>query len=252
MNSRARLFILNSILITILFCSVSTTTAYNTRDWNVGDELYFDYLISQKEIYVNEAEKIRDTVTYSSSFENKYVITDIIELSREIFVNLSIPMEVEPYPLNWTYTANYSSNVLVDYLFSFEYHWDDVANQSRLTSFHMLGDIFLIVVDPDWDLFNQGLANIGDLDRIIDTVTYNSTTLNITFGDFLDSVPSYQFTGIQGFPGSSISPSTTHEWKFEFNLGNVIYQREYDPVFFEWIFTPYSNYKCISVHFFGV
>ena len=156
-------------------------------------------------------------------------------------------MEVEPYPLNWTYTANYSSNVLVDYLFSFEYHWDDVANQSRLTSFHMLGDIFLIVVDPDWDLFNQGLANIGDLDRIIDTVTYNSTTLNITFGDFLDSVPSYQFTRIQGFPGSSISPSTTHEWKFEFNLGNVIYQREYDPVFFEWIFTPYSNYNASTI-----
>ena len=240
MNSRARLFIFNSILIAILFCSVSTTTAYTTRDWKVGDVFYYTYIYSEKDITVNKIDEVQDAVTSSIETEYKYVLTDIDEISKEVSLNVSIPWGLFPYDMD--YDTSNTSLLLIDQLFHFQYNMDYSTNESRLTDFYMLGDTFTFVVEPDWDLFNIVLANVSDRDRQIDWLP----TMNITFGDFIDSVPFYQITGIKGFPGNTEEQGPVYEWKLEFNLANVIYRHE---VFIHQpsTFTPYSQYNATAI-----
>ncbi len=236
-------FILNFVMILVLLNSGSLINASNERDWNAGDVFNYKLIISEKEIYVNEASNLKDIFTvYAIDSELMYIVTAIDDQQKEASANLSSAW-YDSESASWNCSAANTSQTILDRLFQFEYHWDDVANQSRLTSFLMWGETYYFVVNPDWVSYNNIFAEIGDRDRIIDTVSYNSTTLNITFGDFLDSVPHYQFTGVQGFPDSSDTPGPAHEWKFEFTFDNFIYKREYDPIHHNYTFTPYIKYN---------
>jgi hypothetical protein len=241
MKTNTKILIINSFMIIVLLSI--PTSASSVRDWNVGDAFNYKLIISEKEIYVNEVSNLRDVRTvYAMDSELKYVVTAIDDQQKEASANLSTAW-FESESASWNCSATNTSQTILDRLFQFEYHWDEVANQSRLTSFLMWGESYYFVVDPDWISFNDVFANIGNRDRIIDTVSYNSTLLNITFGDFLDSVPHYQFMGVQGFPDSSNGLGPAHEWKFEFTFDNFIYKREYDPVHHNYTFTPYTKYN---------
>ncbi len=235
-------FTLNFVLLSVLLCSLFTSASALERDWNVGDELYFEssYAEAVSILGVND---LPLTYTQTSTYGYEFDILDIDESLKVAQINLSIVYETVSQ--DYHYDATNVSNWLVDNYFNFQYHWDESTNQTRLTDVYLMGGETHIIVEPNWEAVNSILANLSNRDRIIASVSHDSTVDNVTFGDFLDSANSYGVTGIEGFPGSI--ESTGHEWALNFDLSNMIYEREFNSTSFEYDFTPYPLYSISSI-----
>ena len=145
------------------------------------------------------------------------------------------------------YTANINSDEISDnFVSGFYYHsyrWDEENSRIVLTYFDVDYYGYAYFLDPDWEVFNSNLEVLTDRTQIIDTVDTGTTTYEITLGDFLDNTTSYGITGIRESSETPFgTPSTSTKWTFNFDLSNVIYNRDYDYGTGISTYYPFSKY----------
>lgn len=216
-----------SLFITVLILTSCFHSSAATRDWYVGVSVKYGYALTED----YRSETIIDGL---SGYEY-----GSMEMEIKIKI-LSVDLNEHEYEANLTMAGGYNDDysgatdpeffgyVLTD-SFDVDYDWDDNSNRLVLTDFDFYGFYLTFFLEPEWDLFNSQLDPLFDRDRLIDVVTTDLTTYELYWGDFLDSIASYNIIGVTNLVDSGHSVSnTTHKWTLSFDLSNAIYYHDYD------------------------
>ncbi|TET75821.1 MAG: hypothetical protein E3J43_07700 [Candidatus Heimdallarchaeota archaeon] len=230
-----------SILITILIINSSLQSSAATRDWYVGTSVKYAFILSESEKTTTTIDALEGFEYCSEEMEIRLDIISI-DLGNHEFVANVTSAGIGMGEYDGFTDAGVISGLLADNLFDIDYRWDEKGNSVLLTDFDM--DIFAMFffIEPEWEIFNINMGRLLDRTKIVDIVTDGLwTTYEITFGDFLDSIVSYDIMGVKDIVGSefTLSNSTT-KWSFSFDLSNVIYKRVHGTHVDSYF--PYSTY----------
>jgi len=231
-----------SILITILMINSSLHSSATTRDWYVNSSVKYAYILRASEKITTITDELVGYEYVSEEMEIRLDIISIDSINHELVANITTGIgymgEVDENT-----DAELLSNSLAEYLIYINYRWDEIGNRLVLTDFDMYYFMMFFFIEPEWEIFNTNMGRLLDRTQIVDTVVNGPTTYEITFGDFLDSIVSYNIMGVSDTMGSqfTLSNSST-KWSFNFDLSNVIYAREYDSESGEYSYFPYSKY----------
>ncbi|NHJ85495.1 MAG: hypothetical protein FK734_08535 [Asgard group archaeon] len=217
----------------ILIISVNTTSILSYEyDFDVGKQ----YPFTTKNYFYGE-ESIPD--------EEKYIIE---EDSIEMQLNFNITsMDIENKLMDFTYYSpdghlNLWDNYYFDmsfYEFLFEstndffyinFDWDSEAEVIRLIGFDIaLWYTPLFFVEPNWELFNNGLLNVFNGSSIVDSLDTPTEYVVIPFEYFLAIMNSYSINNKNSLSNAiNQFTDTNTEIVLHFDLSKVIYDRYYD------------------------
>ncbi len=211
-----------------------------TRDWYVGSSVKYAYILTTTERSTTIIDGLEGYEYGSAEMEIRFDIISIDSANQEYVANMSSGEgnmgEYEGYA-----NAEALSNLLADNLIQINYRWDEIGNRLLLTNFDIYFYMLFFFIEPDWEIFNTNMGRLLNRTQIVDTVVNDPTTYEITFGDFLDSIISYNIMGVSDTVDSqfTLSNSST-KWTFNFDLSNVIYRSVYD--YDTSSYFPYSKY----------
>ncbi len=230
-----------SILIIILMINSSLHSSAATRDWYVGTSVKYALIWSESITTITTIDALEGFGYCSEEMEIRFDIISIDSINHELVANMTIAGIGTGESDGYT-DAGVISGLLADSLFDIDYRWDKKGDRLVLTDFDMHYFDMVFFIEPDWEIFNTNMGRLLDRTQIVDIVTDGLwTTYEITLGDFLDSIVSYDIMGVRDTVDSqfTLSNSST-KWSFSFDLSNVIYKREcgthVDSYF------PYSTY----------
>lgn len=231
-----------SILITILIISSSLQSSAATRDWYVGSSVKYAYIVTASEKSTTITDELVGYEYGSEEMEIRFDIISIDSINHEFVANMTTG---DGYMGEYDgYTdAEELSEFLAEYLFYINYRWDESGNRLMLTNFELNFFMLFFFIEPEWEIFNTNMGRLLDRTKVVDTVVDGETSYEITFGDFLDSITSYNIMGVTDTVGSqfTLSNSST-KWSMTFDLSNVIYERVYDSETSDYYYFPYSKY----------
>ncbi|MHA1199110.1 MAG: hypothetical protein ACTSQF_07155 [Candidatus Heimdallarchaeaceae archaeon] len=230
-------------LLTVLSVSLTLPgSAAIVRDWYEDDVYVFGLVFKGEIIFTSLTEDLSTKVESIDGSERMYTITEIFESTKEVEVEAKYDYGYET-TLTFYFDADSISTYYANTFFYHSYIWDEENGRIILIGFQAdFGDIKYFV-EPDWELFNTNLESFVDRTQVIDSVTHDSTTDEITLGDFLDAIPSYEIMGISDTEQTpfSISNSST-KWSMTFDLSNYMYKYEWDFIEDTISYFPYSKY----------
>ncbi len=231
-----------SISIILLMVSSSFQSTAATRDWYVNTSAKYALILSESEKTITTIDALEGFECYSEEMEVRLDIISIDLNIHEYVANLTIANigtgDYEGYT-----DAEEISDYFGDYLFDIDYTWDENGNRLVLTDFDMEDFTLFFFIEPDWEIFNTNMERLLDRTTIVDTVTDGLTTYEITLGDFLDSIVSYNIMGVSDTVESQFTLSNSlTKWSFSFDLSNVIYERKYVDETQGYSYFPYSKY----------
>ncbi len=236
---------------TSITCALLTVLSVNlilpgsaaiVRDWEEGDEYVFGMVANGEISYTSLAEDLSSKSVFIDESERMYTITEIFESIKEVKVEAKYDSGNEA-----THTFHFDADLISTYytnnFFYHNYRWDEENSRIILVGFQADFGNINYFVEPDWELFNTNLESLVDRTEIVDTVTHDYTTDEITLGDFLDAIPSYKIMGISDTEQTpfSISSSST-KWSITFDLSNYMYKSELDHINYTLSYFPYSKY----------
>ncbi|MHA1199111.1 MAG: hypothetical protein ACTSQF_07160 [Candidatus Heimdallarchaeaceae archaeon] len=231
-----------SILITSLMINSSLHSSAATRDWYVGTSVKYAIIFSESVKTITTIDALEGFNCFSEEMETRVDIISIDLDNHEFVANMTIAGGIGMGEYYRFTDAGVISGLLADSLFDIDYKWSEKSNSVLLTDFDM--DIFAIFffIEPEWEIFNINMGRLLDRTQIVDIVTDGLwTTYEITLGDFLDSIVSYNIMGVSDTVDSqfTLSNSST-KWSFSFDLSNVIYKRVFGTHVDSYF--PYSTY----------
>ena len=214
------------------------------REWNAGDIYIWGWKNS----------RIRKWTNIEKDLERIDEETDIGELERNI---TSIDIVSKNYAaINSDYDSiggeiGYTfdpvdfvnSRLETDTFFDVEYVFDDRTNNTILTDVDI--DISQIsnwlLIDPDWEIMNNGFYEMFNLSVILDTVDdpFVPLTHNFTLEYFFDNLFSFKIMGRSDYNKSLEQFVDKMKWTFKFDLSRVIYDHQYNG---SWYYIPYESY----------
>ena len=230
------IFLLSLLIIT----NIPFTQAVYARDWQIGETVNYGYryFFDAKTRQTNDTMKYKHSSATSSSF--RY---EILEIDQEnMFVSFKSDQAggFQEYSLSYN-TSEICEFLFIGNLFGFNYHWDYELNKTRLVDFRFNGVYKFIginfpFIEPEWEYFNNPIAEQINPERVIDYVVYTDgsqqKTLNITFGDFLDSIKSYKIMGKNDIiSAQNVISNNLSKWSFEFDLSGYIVSKRWDKYF---------------------
>ncbi|TET75820.1 MAG: hypothetical protein E3J43_07695 [Candidatus Heimdallarchaeota archaeon] len=230
-------------LLTVLSVSLTLPgSAAIVRDWYEDDVYVFGMVFKGEIIFTSLTEDLSTKYESIDESERMYTITNIFESTKEVEVEAKYDYGYET-TLTFHFDADSISTYYANTFFYHNYRWDEENSRIVLTSFNADLGIIKYFVEPDWELFNTNLEALGDRTQVVDTVTHDSSTYEITLGDFLDAIPSYKIMGISDTKQTpfSISNSST-KWSMTFDLSNYMYESEWDYIEETYSYFPYSKY----------
>jgi hypothetical protein len=230
-------------LLTVLSVSlILPGSAAIVRDWYEDDVYVFGMVMNGEFSYTSLSEDLSYKFEIIEEEERMYTITNIFESTKEVEVEAKYDSGNEN-TLTFHFDADLMSTYYASNFFYHNYRWDEENSRNILVEFQADFENIRYFVEPDWELFNTNLEVLGDRTQVVDTVTHDYTTDEITLGDFLDAIPSYKIMGISDTEQTpfSISNSST-KWSMTFDLSNYIYEIEYDYIEDIYSYFPYSKY----------
>lgn len=230
-------------LLTVLSVSlILPSSAAIDRDWYEDDVYVFGMVFNGESIYTSLSEDLSSKSESINEFERMYTITNIFEITKEVEVEAKYEDGYET-TLTFHFDADSISTYYANTFFYHNYIWDEENSRIILVGFDADLGIIEYFVEPDWELFNTNLESLADRTQVVDTVTHDYSTYEITLGDFLDAIPSYKIMGNSDTEQTpfSISNSST-KWSMTFDLSNYMYITEYDYIEGTYSFFPYNKY----------
>lgn len=230
-------------LLTVLSVSlILPSSAAIVRDWYEDDVYVFGMVMNGEISYTSLSEDLSYKIESIYESEVMYTLTEIFESTKEVEVEAKYDSGNEN-TLTFYFDADLISTYYATTFFYHNYRWDEENSRIILIGFDADFGNINYFVEPDWELFNTNLEVLGDRTQVVDTVTHDYTTDEITLGDFLDAIPSYKIMGISDTKQTpfSISNSST-KWSMTFDLSNYIYESEWDYIEETYSYFPYSRY----------
>jgi len=230
-------------LLTVLSISIILPgSAAIVRDWYEEGVYVFGSATKREYIATSLKEDLSSKSEYIDEEERMYTITDINEITKEVEVEAKYNDGHENTRI-FNFGADSISTYYANNFFYHNYRWEEENSRIILTSFDAGFRNVKYFVEPDWEVFNTNLKDLADRTQVVDTVSHDYTTYEITLGDFLDSIPSYKIMGISDTEQTpfSISNSST-KWSMTFDLSNYIYRSEWDYFEDTRSYFPYSKY----------
>jgi hypothetical protein len=214
------------------------------RGWRVGTTLLYSIESSEKEIYEMTNDTLIYQYEYSGHAKIRYNITEIDEINERVRVKEHW-IDFGPYSSYYYFNASLVAYEIANNLFYFYYYWDDNLNKAQLLNFNMISYFFTIFIEPDWKAFNEGLKVVLDGNRVIDIVDTGTTFQEIYMDDFLPEI-SFNINGESTI--AEARNSFTQEksrWRFEFDLSDLIVDRDYNSELGRYEYFQYNRYELI-------
>ncbi|MCY3410747.1 MAG: hypothetical protein INQ03_03830 [Candidatus Heimdallarchaeota archaeon] len=226
------LFIILSI---ILFKSMLTTSA--ALPWTEGDTFSFTETIDidteTKPIRVDQPGQSAVSKTESE------IDLEISEINENQVTLDMLSSGAQPIGL----TIDVTPEKVGEEVFKIDAEYKLNADlETILTDVSFSSSAFTYLVDPDWELFNQGIASTLDPDT---SVGYDLTKLSsISLEDLMDEAVEYKFLGEKdlndAFDALDSSEYLSYSFSADFS-GNVIYSF-FDKDDNEWVYIEYEVY----------
>ncbi|MBY9000031.1 MAG: hypothetical protein KGD64_03885 [Candidatus Heimdallarchaeota archaeon] len=245
MKTKTRIISVISFIVLLSLLNLNPTLGTTSeRDWLEGDIEVYGFRMHVGTNYANLLTNLTGSEIMEAEMDYQLELIDVNQVTYDYVFNATMPYG-SLGESDSTGDIDYIIDDMMDYFLHFEYVWDDSANITRLIDFNVGNEYLVFFIEPDWDKFNQALADIFDRERLIASIAHDSTTTNITMGDFLDSLTSYQLLGVEGFSESEeIDPVT--KWTLTFDLNQSIYDKS-TPLPFVDTFTLYNKYNASCV-----
>ncbi|MHA1199112.1 MAG: hypothetical protein ACTSQF_07165 [Candidatus Heimdallarchaeaceae archaeon] len=245
MNIKTRIVAVTTFIVLLSLLNLNPTLGtMSERDWFEGDIEVYGFRLYMEYNLTNLLNNLTASELHGIETDYQLELTDVNPVTCDYVINATMPEGVLGESSS-TGDIDLIIDDMMDYFLHFDYVWDDSANTTRLIDFSVGAGFMEFFIDPDWDKFNQALVDIFDRERLIASVAHDSTTTNITMGNFLDSLTHYQILGVEGFSESEEIETVT-KWAFTFDLNQSIYYKE-TPLPFVNVFTPYNKYNASCV-----
>ncbi|MCF2144842.1 MAG: hypothetical protein K9W42_14190 [Candidatus Heimdallarchaeota archaeon] len=219
----------------------ATASSYN---WELTYPYFFTYNVEDETHIFDTSNNLVQDISMNNIEEHVVNITSVDLNSGKLTYYLTIASITQQYTTDFLMNDYLAVNMLTN-LFSFFYTWDYDRNTTVLLSFDCHFDAWYFL-EPNWPVFNNHLKMILNASEVIYQVPdpYEPIVHNITFGDFLASLPAYSLNGkstLEGF--KSQLKSTTRRWTFSFDLSNVLYDSYYNFTLGRFVFFPITKYE---------
>ena len=235
------------ILATILQGPMETTAAYN---W----EFNKNYCFTTQENYfgtqTNTSNQLVFTMTSNTLYERLINITSMDLISGQItyFVRA---LGGESQITTSFLMDDFLQSISLSSLFQFNYKWDYDQNTTILTHFNIAFDIYYFL-ETKWADFNQYFKELFNSSEIIAQVLdpYELELRNITFGDFLNSIPSYSINDKTLADFKAKVKDDNRQLKLFFDLSNAYYFGEYNATLGRFVYHPIEKMTiAASLHY---
>jgi len=242
MNQLKRFWLLlQTIGIIAIFLQSPFATA-SSYDWNLTYPYFFTQSVEMKTHIFDTSNNLVQDSSMNTIEEHVVNITSIDLNSGKLTYFLTIAGITQQYITDFLLDDYLAVSTLTS-LFFISYVWDYDRNTTILTSFDF--SFFLwYFLEPNWPVFNDHLKEILNASEVIYQVPdpYEPIIHNITFGDFLASLPAYSFNGksLEGF--KTQLKSSTRQWTFSFDLSNVLYDSYYNLTLGRFVYFPLTKY----------
>ena len=245
MNTKTRIISVTTFIVLLSLLNLNPTLGVaSERDWLEGDVEVYGVRMNAGYNYENLLTNLTGSEFIVAEMDYQLELIDVNQVTYDYTINVTMHYG----PLGESDSTGDIDDIIdemMDHFLYFEYVWDDVENTTRLIDFNIGGYYMVFFIEPDWDKFNQALVDIFDRERLIASVAHDSTTTNITMGEFLDSLTSYQLLGVEGFSESEESAPAT-SWSLTFDLNQSIYDISNTIPFVD-TFTLYNKYNASCV-----
>ncbi|MHA1629544.1 MAG: hypothetical protein ACTSXO_13355 [Candidatus Heimdallarchaeota archaeon] len=245
MNQLKRIWLfLQTIGIIAIFLQSPFATASSSYNWELIYPYFFTQSVEEKTHILDTSNNLIQDSSMNTINELVVNLTSIDLNSGKITYSLTTSGITLPYIADFLMNDYLAENMLTN-LFSFFYTWDYDQNTTVLSSFALNFDAWYFL-EPNWPAFNDHLKMILNASEVIYQVSdpYEPIIHNITFGDFLASLPAYSFNGKSTLDGFKTQlKSTTRQWTFSFDLSNVLYDSYYNLTLGRFVFFPITKYE---------
>jgi hypothetical protein len=247
---RSKITIFANLAMIFLVITCSTTSQAATPAWDIGTM----YTIGIRDSVYIKNENLEDGTFGEDSITLEQIIfiniTNDDNASDTIYYDVFSPSSVSSQSSNYNAT-DYANNLVLSNILSVNYEFDLLTNETRLESFDFDLSTPGPFLEPNWAVINTKLKDELNESTLIDTVDdpYDPITYNITFGDLLNSLPSYKIQGESTLSAAkSLMTNTTSLWTFEFDLTGVLNFEYYNDTFGDDVYIPcdsstYYNYE---------
>jgi len=213
MKKNTKLFLTIQTLAFVVLLSTPTFTHSATPSCGIGSIIDFGQKIYQEMTLKNLKYDTEGSTIVDQEIEYSFNVTSINNVTKMYDYDAFNVGGISPGTMSYDYIS-YITGLSLSSLFSVDYSWDFEHNETVLVDFHFALDV-LILIDPNWTIINNHLADIWNTSTILETVAdpYQPILYNFTLGDILADAKSYSIP--------SFTPTTT-QWIFDYDYSGVV------------------------------
>ncbi|HUT80317.1 MAG TPA: hypothetical protein VMZ29_03865 [Candidatus Bathyarchaeia archaeon] len=232
-------------IILILSLSNLSLVEASSRSWNPGELYTFSSDYTQIVTFQNHDNSAFDKTDLKTIGEITYNVTSINLLNKRyeaIRTDISGAGSIISYRFGMDYYVN--NYISLDSILGASYDWDYNHNQTVLSDLDFTLPLWYFI-EPDWISFNTKFADALNATEIIATVAdpYQPLIHNITFSDFLTSLPTYSIMSKNTLSDAKTRfHNDTTKWFFSFDLSNIVKESIFNLTSLHNDYYPYEQF----------